>query len=290
MNLRGPIVVGTDLTPSSGEVLRQAHRFARDLDSRLIVCHVLPELQSVRVLFPQWAGVDPEVHEGLATRAYAAIKQQLTAITGGTATADIVLDSGSPPAALLTQAEAAGAGMIVTGPGHAAGRIVRHATVPVLVARPSPPHRVVMGATDFSDPSLPALETAAFEARRRGASLHLLHVVDLGAYALGGAGGGLPYLGETPIVALQAVDELRAAAHVRLQESLEEFAIDGRVSAVSGPAGRTIVEAAANAGAELIVVGTHGRSGFARITLGSTAEAVIDSAPCSVLVVRLAKS
>mgnify|MGYP003784665015 CR=1 FL=1 len=39
---------------------------------------------------------------------------------------------------------------------------------------------------------------------------------------------------------------------------------------------------------ELVVVGTHYRGGFARLTLGSTAEAVIRSAPCSVLVVRLA--
>jgi nucleotide-binding universal stress UspA family protein len=228
------------------------------------------------------------VHEGLTTKAYAAIELQLTAIIGGTPSADIVLDSGSPHAGLLTQAAAAGAGMIVTGPGRVAGRVVRHATVPVLIARPSA-KGVVIGATDFSDPSLPALETAASEARRRESRLHLLHVVDLGAYALGGAAGGLPYLGETPIVALQAIDELRAAAHARLKETLKQFAVEGRASAVSGPAAGTIIGVAESSGAELLVVGTHGRSGFARMTLGSTAETVIDSAPCSVLVVRLAR-
>jgi nucleotide-binding universal stress UspA family protein len=50
-----------------------------------------------------------------------------------------------------------------------------------------------------------------------------------------------------------------------------------------------IVQAAEAAGAEVVVVGTHGRSGLARMTLGSTAEAVIDSAPCSVLVVRVTR-
>jgi nucleotide-binding universal stress UspA family protein len=38
-----------------------------------------------------------------------------------------------------------------------------------------------------------------------------------------------------------------------------------------------------------VVVGTHGRSGFKRLTLGSTAAAVIEQAPCSVLVVRLGR-
>ena len=41
-------------------------------------------------------------------------------------------------------------------------------------------------------------------------------------------------------------------------------------------------------GAELMVVGTHGRSGFKRLTLGGTAASVVERAPCSVLVVRLA--
>lgn len=289
MTLQGPIVIGTDLTPRADEALRQAHRLATDLGSALIVCHVLPELLSVRVLFPQWAGVDPQAHEALTAKALAAVEQQLVAVVGGTSpSVSIMLDSGSPHAGLLTQAEAAGAGLIVTGPGRVAGRVVRHATVPVLIARPSP-HGVVIGATDFSDPSLPALETAAFEARRRKSPLHLLHVVDLGAYALGGAGGGLPYLGETPIVALQSLDDLRAAAQARLEETLKQFAIVGRASAVSGPAAGTIIGVAESSGAELLVVGTHGRSGFARMALGSTAEAVIDSAPCSVLVVRLAR-
>jgi len=48
------------------------------------------------------------------------------------------------------------------------------------------------------------------------------------------------------------------------------------------------VSYAESVGAELVVVGTHGRSGFARLTLGSTASGVIDSSPCSVLVVRVA--
>ena len=85
------------------------------------------------------------------------------------------------------------------------------------------------------------------------------------------------------------VDDLRAAARSRLEERLAHFGIDGDVEAVAGPAATTIVSRAQAIGAELIVVGTHGRTGLARLTLGSTAERVIDTAPCSVLVVRLLK-
>lgn len=58
------------------------------------------------------------------------------------------------------------------------------------------------------------------------------------------------------------------------------------MAVIAGPAADVIVEYAESIRAELIAVGTHGRSGLARLTLGSTAAAVIESAPCSVLIVR----
>jgi len=78
-----------------------------------------------------------------------------------------------------------------------------------------------------------------------------------------------------------------SAAEGRLRDALTRFAIDGEAIVKSGPAAQTIVDLAASAPAELVVVGTHGRTGLSRLTLGSTAELVIRSATCSVLVVRL---
>ena len=43
MNLRGPVSVGTDFTLSSDEALRAARKLADDLDTELMVCHVLPK-------------------------------------------------------------------------------------------------------------------------------------------------------------------------------------------------------------------------------------------------------
>jgi nucleotide-binding universal stress UspA family protein len=289
MNLNGPVLVGTDLTPPSAEALRQAHRLAVGLSTSLIVCHVLPEFPSVQVLFPQWAGTDAEAHAVLVNKARAAVEQEIVQTLGiRTDDVQLVFDTGTPHSGLLAQAEATGAGIIVTGPGRVADRVVRHATVPVLVARPSPRGDVI-GATDFSDPSMPAIETAASEARRRQSRLHLVHVVDIGPYAIAsGTAGGMTYLGGAPV--LDAIKKMRADAQEQLQQKLESLAVDGQAVAVSGSTVGKILDLAESSRAELIVVGTHGRSGVARLTLGSTAESIVHSATCSVLVVRLARA
>ena len=289
MNLQGPILVGTDFSAESDEALRQAFELASGLGTHLTVCHVVPELDTVNILFPQFADRNSEQRQTLVDKALAAVERQIATTLGDAApNVRAVVDSGTPHAGLLTLAETTRAGLIVLGPGRTAERVVRHATVPALIARPSP-RGIVVGTTDFSDPSLPALGTAGSEARRRGSRLQLLHVVDLGIFALAGtAGGGLPFLPATPTISLPAIDDLVNAAQGRLQEAVSRFAIDGEAIVKSGPAAQTIVDLAASAPAELVIVGTHGRTGLSRLTLGSTAEAVIRSAPCSVLVVRLA--
>lgn len=285
--LHGPVVVGTDLSALSEEALRQAQRLASDLDSTLVVCHVLPEFLRVSMLFPQWRGIDPKVQRSMAAKAEAAVRRQIEIVLQDAgAAATIVLDSGTPHAGLLDQAQAAGAGVIVTGPGDVALEVIRHATVPVLVARPSPRGPVV-GATDFSDASAPVLEAAAFEARRRTSSLQLVHVLDVGPFMMGDApAAAQPYLDGASAIALEGVDELVPLAQSRLNAYVRESGIEGKATVLSGHAAGSIARFAETEGAELVVVGTHGRTGIARLTLGSTASAVVDSAPCSVLVVR----
>jgi nucleotide-binding universal stress UspA family protein len=287
MKLRGPVLVGTDFTAASDEALRQGNDFAKAFGTSLIVCHVVPDLDMINVLFPQLAAGNAERNQILTDKAMAAVEQQIATNLIEPAKVSAVVDSGTPHAGLLTRADAAGAGLIVLGPGRTADRVVRHARVPALIARHSR-RGIVIGATDFSDPSMPALEAAAAEAERRGSQLHLLHVVDVGTFTLADpAAAGLPFFHGIPGFSVQTIDDLRTAAQNRLHEALTRFAIDGEVIAESGPAAQTIVNLADSSSAELVVVGTHGRTGLSRLTLGSTAEAVIRSATCSVLVVRL---
>lgn len=283
----GPVLVGTNLTAGAEEALRQAARLAEDLNAPLKVCHVLPELVRVAILFPHTRGANRSLLAEMTGRAHEAVRRELRAVLGADGERiDIAIDSGTAHVGLLAQADATSAGVVVTGPGDTATQVVRHATVSVLVARPSS-RGPVIAATDFSEPSALAISAACAEAARRQAPLHLIHVLDLGTDALGQQPTELPpYLRGTSAIAFDGLDEVHEEATRRLRASLEECDVNGQVAVVSGHAAHAIVSYSESAGAALLVVGTHGRSGFARLTLGSTATHVVESAPCSVLVVR----
>jgi universal stress protein A len=138
----------------------------------------------------------------------------------------------------------------------------------------------ILVPTDFSGPSDAALEYAKALADRFGASLHLVHVLE--DQVVGGAFGADPYLAGAPAYA----EALRADAEARLAARLtarERIRLHGSSEIASGPSARTIVEIAESHGIDLIVMGTHGRTGLAHALIGSVAERVVRSAPCPVL-------
>lgn len=288
MTLRGPVLVGTDLSLAADEAISQGARLAAELASTLFVSHVVPELIPDGSVFAEFRRANIDVEDSVVAKARAAVEQQVNTVLGAkTTSVQVILDFGTPHAGLLTQAEQTGAGVVVVAPGSVALDVVRHASTAVLIARRSPRGPVV-GATDFSDPSLPALHAAAAEARRRDSALHLLHAFDSGLFTLGHAPfAAMPYLAGTSAVALEALDNLRTLAKQRLEKTLREVDVPGDTAVRVGFAKDVIVQYAESIDAELIVLGTHGRSGLARLTLGNTAASVIESAPCAVLVVRL---
>lgn len=279
-----PILVATDLTESSDEALRQGHALATRLGARLVVCHVVPDVSEVRVLFPQDTGPNRQVLADLDARARGALSSQVEGVLARRLDdADLVIEPGSPHAGIHAVASRIGAAVVALGPGATATRVAHHARWAVLVARLSPAGGAVLGATDFSDPALPAIETAAHEATRRGVPLRLLHAVDISLSALFAMPGPV-------MVAESSVDMVAAlveSARARLDESLRRFGATGDTIVAQGPPAPAITEAAATLAAALVVVGTRGRSGLPRLLLGSVAEAVMRDAPCSVLAVPL---
>ncbi len=121
--------------------------------------------------------------------------------------------------------------------------------------------RQILFPTDFSAASAVAGRAAADLTRQLGARLHVLHVVP-------------PVTDPTPAPeALRTVvDDLGPGLSV-----VSEIA--------SGLAARQIVAYARRNGIDLIIVGTHGRTGVSHVLLGSVAEAVVRRAPCLVLTV-----
>ena len=137
--------------------------------------------------------------------------------------------------------------------------------------------RNIIAAIDFSESSLLAMETALGLLPERGGILCLLHVLEVPR-------------GIDPIGVLQpSIEELDAEALERLQDLVPDNP-DKNVQierlVVRGSPAKTIASQARERGADLIVVGTHGRTGLARMLLGSTAEALLRQAPCQVLVVK----
>ena len=140
--------------------------------------------------------------------------------------------------------------------------------------------RSILVPVDFSDYSEAALDYAVALAAKLDAKLHLVH-------ALGIPGLGVPELGVALTSSLmdQMVKDNQAAIDKLAQAHRTEVPI-GNALLRTGDARDVIVQTADELGADLIVMGTHGRRGVSRALLGSVAETVVRTAPCPVLIVH----
>ncbi len=138
---------------------------------------------------------------------------------------------------------------------------------------------------DFSDASRAALETAADLARRHGAALTLFHAYPVPGYT---------FPDGSFVASSKMLDELAEQAKRHLEEwktiatSLGLTAVQ-TATAVGEPA-YEIVSYAKEQAMDLVVVGTHGRTGLTHALMGSVAERVVRKATCPVLSVRPPKA
>ena len=139
----------------------------------------------------------------------------------------------------------------------------------------------ILHPTDFSKGAEPALEMAMELARRFEAQLTILHVYAVPVF-MGPFGDGYA-------LSPDLIEKLKADA----ERGLEQFRMRVLAAgvrcvtvAIEGAASTTIVAVAAARNMDLIVLGTHGRTGLNRFLLGSVAERVLRAAQCPVLTVR----
>lgn len=146
--------------------------------------------------------------------------------------------------------------------------------------------RKILVPVDFSECSMAALEHAAVWAERFGAALDIVHVWEAPSFT-----PQAPF-GDATIADAAYIESVRA----RAEESMEAFANEARARGVRvhaawctpGSPALRIVEIAGDGGYDLIVLGTHGRTGLKHLLLGSVAERVVRLAPCPVVTVRSA--
>jgi universal stress protein A len=148
-------------------------------------------------------------------------------------------------------------------------------------APPGPARQVqnILVAVDFSEYAKVALRYAEFLAEGFGATLTLVHAVE-------------PYIYPEDISAGLTIEEVDARAMLKHKEKLEELrgtvkpGIPTSVVVTMGTPWNQIVAMAKSWNADLIVIGTHGRTGLKHVLMGSTAERVVRHAACPVLVVH----
>jgi nucleotide-binding universal stress UspA family protein len=131
---------------------------------------------------------------------------------------------------------------------------------------------------DFSDPATQALEYAIQLARQLQARLTLLHVIHIP-----------PLMDADMTASMQYMEYIEADARRAMGACLQRVRQAGlavQSLLVQGSPWREIVDKAKDTRADLIVMSTHGRTGFQHLLLGSVAERVVRLAPCPVLVTR----
>lgn len=189
-------------------------------------------------------------------------------------------------ASILHHASTLGADLIVMGThgrtgvrrvalGSVAEAVTRHAQCPVLTVRPAAGGdesalRRVMVAVEEAAPEPPQVAWAARLAHAYGSRLDLVRVV----------APSLLHPGDTPAHA-RGHKDLR-----QLEERLEADGLTVTSRVVDGDPADALLATAAHLAPDLLVVGSHGRTGVRRVVLGSVSERVLREAPCPVLVAR----
>jgi nucleotide-binding universal stress UspA family protein len=291
------MLFAADFSENSKEVFRTACLLAVENQTRMIVLHVAE---------PDWVPEEPvpygqqfaQFRETDRNRSYhSALRHKLRDFYAPKRPIEVQyqLREGQPSVEILHVAKESGADLIVMGThgrtglswllaGSVAIAVLRGAQCPVLALRfPEMPRdsngiRVILHPTDFSVESEGALRVARGLAQAHGARLIILHVAMLQVLMDGTSAAEIDprFYSDTLEDVRQRVDgpDLKYPVETMLRRGYEA---------------ELITQTAEEIGCDLIVMGTHGRTGLSRLLMGSVAENVLPKANCPVLVVKPAQ-
>jgi len=136
----------------------------------------------------------------------------------------------------------------------------------------------VLVAVDLTSESDQVLQRAVDIAKRNGATLSLIHVIEIISFAYG---GDVPM----DLTSLQEQIDKHAKERIAAKAAALDYPVEQCIVA-TGNTEEEIHQSAAKIGADLIVIGSHGRHGLA-LLLGSTSNGVLHGARCDILAVHL---
>ena len=266
----GRVLVATDGSDESAGAIRTGVALSMTHGARLIGL-------SIALDNPEYSTFVPNIQEVAKQHAREALQSFIE--EAGESAETAIREATDSAQGIVEAATEFGADIIVMGQhnkgglarlmvGDTTASVIGHAECPVLVA-PRAAHlweKHILLATDGSPHSEAATEAAGRIARQSRLPISVVSVVT-----------------SSHNDERRSEAERAAAAAV---ERLKGLGLQAEGQVTEGRPDDAIIKAAEAAGADLIVVGSHGRTGLTKVLLGSVAERVIGHSPCPVLVVR----
>jgi nucleotide-binding universal stress UspA family protein len=289
-----PVLIATDLTEFAEPALLRGRAHADATGVPWIVCHVIPDVLRHHPLAPRQDQNDVALSSDLTRKAADLITEQVRRVLG--ASPDdyrAIVETGRAEDELVRIAEAESASLVAIGArpregaerilGHVAERVVRYGHTSVLVARKSTANNKILIATDFTDGSMASVRFGAALVAKVNVEATLLHVMQLPAPPLASlaAAFGSPWMPPSQT----RIDQLEELGKSMLADLAKQHGF-AHVEQIEGTPADIILARATSLEPEMIVMGSRGHTGLARLVLGSTAEKVIRLSDTSVLVAR----
>lgn len=292
------VLLAHDGSPGASQAAALAARVAWPDDSILRVVAVVEPVGTP--LAARWTGSPTPsavVDEAITDYLQSVLADVVRSLAQPRRSVDSVLLRGRPANAIVDEADRFGADLVIVGSrghgpvsslllGSVSAEVVDHASCPVLVARQTEIGRAVF-ATDDSPAARRAEALLSEWSTFADVPIRVVSVADV----------SLPWsTGIAPTMYQQVVDtyardlEYAKSDHLRIVEEsaarLREHNRDAEANVRAGDAASQIIAAAGEWNANLIVIGSRGRTGLARVVLGSVARNVLHGTQASVLVVR----
>lgn len=283
------ILLSTDGSNFSEGAVREGIRIAKKCGSKLTAISVIETNPEFEALAPQYL----EKQEKTAREDLEAIRDR--AKKEGIDCGYMVYNGEEAYKVVVSEAEKAKSSMIIMGRrgrtglsrlvmGSTTARVIGHAHCNVLVVPRAAEiqFRTIVVATDGSRWSAAAASEAIGLAKRNGAALTIVSVVPSEFLAPTDIDFGMV---QREMIAEKEMHEAEKHAKA-VKEAAQKEGVTASAFVMSGKPADAIVEAAKDKKADLVIVGSHGRTGLDKLLMGSVAERVIVLSPCAVLVVK----
>jgi len=278
------ILVATDFSARSDRAIRRATLLARTYGSSMTVVHVIDDDQPQRIVRAEReASTELLSEQARSLREIDGVDCDYSIIVGN-AFDGIAKAAGETKCDLLVIGSHRRQALTDVFVGTTAERTIRASSAPVLMANgvPAGPYQHALVAVDLSDCSADAVRAVTALGLEKHADVSVIHVFDAPGTALIARGS----MTEKQVMDYLAHEEARASGELKAFLAALEFHPTRRIVKYnSSSAAQTIGAVAHEISADLVVVGTHGRTGLRKLLLGSIAEEVLRTADHDVLAV-----